>query len=88
MGYEIGVTPPAGTTGCLATPFSDAMTSITGTTIAGKAPGDVMGPGGCQQAGEIMKNQEFYIMIKPPVGSVLEIDRVAPAAVNTVNDLE
>jgi flagellin FlaB len=38
-------------------------------------------------AGQIMKNEEFKIVIKPPVGSVLEIDRIAPAAVQTVNDL-
>jgi flagellin FlaB len=38
-------------------------------------------------AGEIQKNEEFKIIIKPPTGSVLEIDRVAPAAVSTVNDL-
>ena len=34
-----------------------------------------------------MKNEEFKIIIKPPTGSVLELDRVAPAAINTVNDL-
>ena len=39
------------------------------------------------KAGEVMKNEEFKIIIKPPAGSVLEIDRVAPAAINTVNDL-
>jgi len=38
-------------------------------------------------AGNIMKNEEFKVIIKPPVGSVLEIDRYAPAAVDTVNDL-
>jgi len=37
--------------------------------------------------GVVMKNEEFKIIIKPPVGSVLEIDRTAPAAVVTVNDL-
>jgi archaellin len=42
---------------------------------------------GCQYAGEIMKNEEFNIVIKPPVGSVLEIARVAPAATEQVNDL-
>jgi flagellin-like protein len=42
---------------------------------------------GCQYAGEVMKNEEFYIVIKPPVGSVLEIDRVAPPAIAQVNDL-
>jgi len=41
---------------------------------------------GCS-AGVIMKNEEFKIIIKPPIGSVLEIDRVAPAAITTVNDL-
>jgi flagellin FlaB len=43
--------------------------------------------GGPPTAGEIQKNEEFKIVIKPPAGSVLEIDRVAPAAINTVNDL-
>jgi flagellin FlaB len=38
-------------------------------------------------AGNVMKNEEFKVVVKPPVGSVLEIDRVAPAAVQTVNDL-
>ena len=42
---------------------------------------------GCPTAGEIMKNEEFKLVIKPPVGSVLEVDRIAPAAVDTVNDL-
>ena len=42
---------------------------------------------GSSTAGQIMKNEEFKMVIKPPVGSVLEIDRVAPPAVNTVNDL-
>ena len=42
---------------------------------------------GCLYAGEIMKNEEFRVTIKPPVGSVLEIDRIAPASVDTVNDL-
>ena len=37
--------------------------------------------------GVVMKNEEFKLIIKPPVGSVLEIDRTAPAAVSTVNDL-
>jgi flagellin FlaB len=43
--------------------------------------------GGPPEAGEIQKNEEFKIVIKPPAGSVLEIDRVAPAAIDTVNDL-
>jgi flagellin FlaB len=43
--------------------------------------------GGPPNAGEIQKNEEFKIVIRPPTGSVLEIDRVAPAAIDTVNDL-
>jgi flagellin FlaB len=46
-----------------------------------------MSTGSNTAAGEIMKNEEFKIVVKPPVGSVLEIDRIAPAAVQTVNDL-
>jgi flagellin FlaB len=42
---------------------------------------------GTKASGVVNKNEEFKITIKPPVGSVLEIDRVAPAAVQTVNDL-
>ena len=42
---------------------------------------------GSTSAGQVMKNEEFYIIIKPPIGSVLEIDRVAPPAVQAVNDL-
>ena len=38
-------------------------------------------------SGVVMKNEEFKVIVKPPVGSVLEIDRIAPAAVATVNDL-
>jgi archaellin len=38
-------------------------------------------------AGCVLKNEEFKIVIKPPTGSVLEIDRIAPAAVGQVNDL-
>jgi archaellin len=34
-----------------------------------------------------MKDEEFTIVVKPPVGSALEIERVAPGAVATVNDL-
>ena len=37
--------------------------------------------------GEIAKNEAFTIIVKPPTGSVLEIDRAAPAAVESVNDL-
>jgi len=46
-----------------------------------------MSTGSNSYAGEVMKNEEFKIVVKPPVGSVLEIDRIAPAAVQTVNDL-
>jgi flagellin FlaB len=42
---------------------------------------------GVGASGIVNKNEEFKMTIKPPVGSVLEIDRVAPAAVTTVNDL-
>ena len=42
---------------------------------------------GNNEAGQIMKNEEFYVIVKPPVGSVLEVDRVAPPAVNAVNNL-
>ena len=42
---------------------------------------------GCQYAGEVMKDEEFSIIIKPPVGSTLEIDRVAPGEVGQVNNL-
>jgi flagellin FlaB len=42
---------------------------------------------GTAASGVVNKNEEFKITVKPPVGSVLEIDRVAPAAVTTVNDL-
>ena len=44
------------------------------------SPGDLA-------AGLISKNEAFTIIIKPPTGSVLEIDRTAPAAVEAVNDL-
>jgi flagellin FlaB len=50
--------------------------------------GDTYTTGGKSASeGMVMKNEEFKIIIKPPTGSVLEIDRVAPAAINTVNDL-
>jgi flagellin FlaB len=39
------------------------------------------------KGGEIQKNEEFKVVIRPPAGSVLEIFRVAPAAIDTVNDL-
>jgi archaellin len=37
--------------------------------------------------GEIAKNEAFTIIVKPPSGSVLDIERTAPAAVSAVNDL-
>jgi flagellin FlaB len=43
--------------------------------------------GATSVSGVVNKNEEFKIIIKPPVGSVLEMDRVAPPAVTTVNDL-
>lgn len=45
------------------------------------------GQGTNKAAGVVNKNEEFKIIVKPPIGSVFEIDRVAPAAVTTVNDL-
>jgi flagellin FlaB len=45
------------------------------------------GQGTAAAAGVINKNEEFKIIVKPPIGSVFEIDRVAPPAVTTVNDL-
>jgi flagellin FlaB len=38
-------------------------------------------------AGVVNKNEECKIIVKPPIGAVFEIDRIAPAAVYTVNDL-
>jgi flagellin-like protein len=46
---------------------------------------DVGNSGGTN--GMINKNDEFVIIVKPPTGSVLDIDRVAPAAVAAVNNL-
>jgi len=43
--------------------------------------------GQASPAGEIMKNEEFKVIIKPPVGSVLDIDRIAPAAITQIDDL-
>lgn len=45
------------------------------------------GPGQNPDAGLVVKNEEFKVLVKPPVGSVLEIDRFAPASVAQVNDL-
>jgi flagellin FlaB len=38
-------------------------------------------------AGKVMKNEQFKIIVKPPTGSVLDIVRYAPPEVKTVNDL-
>jgi flagellin-like protein len=38
-------------------------------------------------SGLINKDEEFIIIIKPPTGPLLNIDRVAPGAVATVNNL-
>jgi flagellin FlaB len=56
---------------------------LTGLTMSPQATGWSSGTA----AGEIAKNEAFKIVVKPPIGSVFEIDRVAPAAVTTVNDL-
>jgi archaellin len=37
--------------------------------------------------GEVMKNEQFAIIVKPPLGPFLEIVRYAPAEVKTWNDL-
>jgi archaellin len=37
--------------------------------------------------GLVNKNEPFVVIVKPPTGSVLEIDRYAPAAVESVNEL-
>ncbi len=39
-------------------------------------------------AGQIMKNEQLKIIVKPPYGSVLDIVRYAPPEVRTVNDLQ
>jgi flagellin FlaB len=44
------------------------------------------GTGGTN-AGKVMKNEQFKIIVKPPTGSVLDIVRYAPPEVKTVNDL-
>ncbi len=38
-------------------------------------------------AGKVLRNEQFKIIVKPPVGSVLSIVRYAPSEVKTVNDL-
>jgi flagellin FlaB len=42
---------------------------------------------GSTSAGQVVKNEVFKVIIKPPTGSVLDIVRTAPAAISTVNDL-
>jgi archaellin len=34
-----------------------------------------------------MKNEEFVVAVKPHIGSVLDINRVAPAEVTEINEL-
>ena len=38
-------------------------------------------------AGEVEKNEQMKIIVKPPTGSVLDIVRYAPPEIRTVNDL-
>jgi flagellin FlaB len=38
-------------------------------------------------AGEVAKNEQLKIIVKPPIGSVLTLVRYAPPEVKTVNDL-
>ena len=42
---------------------------------------------GCPQAGEVMNNEEFHVFVKPPSGSMLDVDRIAPAEISPINDL-
>jgi archaellin len=49
------------------------------TMIGINIPGDL--------SGEIAKNDAFTLIVKPPTGSVLDIERVAPAAITAVNNL-
>jgi flagellin FlaB len=42
---------------------------------------------GKTQAGEVQKNEQMKIIVKPPTGSVLDIVRYAPPEVKSVNDL-
>jgi flagellin FlaB len=39
------------------------------------------------KAGEVEKNEQMKIIVKPPTGSVLDIVRYAPPEIRTVNDL-
>jgi archaellin len=39
------------------------------------------------KAGEVMKNEQFAVIVKPPLGPFLEIVRYAPAEVKAWNDL-
>ena len=41
----------------------------------------------CTTAGEVMKNEQFAVVVKPPWGSVLKIVRYAPPEVKAINDL-
>jgi flagellin FlaB len=38
-------------------------------------------------AGEVMKNEQFAVLVKPPQGSILKIVRHAPSEVKSSNDL-
>jgi flagellin FlaB len=42
---------------------------------------------GSSSAGQVMKNEQFKLIVKPPTGSVLDIVRYAPAEIKSVNDL-
>jgi len=57
----------------------------TGTSATAAPSSDTSNNG--YAAGLVNKNEPFTIIVKPPIGSVLEIDRIAPAAVESVNDL-
>jgi len=43
--------------------------------------------GSANTSGQVAKDEDFKLLIKPATGSMLEIDRTAPAEVQLVNDL-
>jgi archaellin len=45
------------------------------------------GTGAVNNAGFINPNDQFTVIVKPPIGSVLEITRTAPPEIGIVNDL-
>jgi flagellin FlaB len=84
--WEIG-------SGMQLTPGQKVRVTIDLTQLSMLSPNPTGGSGcineaeGCRYAGEVMRDEEFTVIVKPPVGSVIDIDRVAPGAVSQVNDL-